>query len=84
MTKKEAKKSRCCEAPLGGQNDGRQPAKLARSCGSMPRRGIDRCATPQCKHPPLQRGCNPFKVIAAQHIYYSTMGMHLSILNMHK
>ena len=33
--------------PLGGQNDGHQPAKLARSCGSMPRRGIDRYATPQ-------------------------------------
>ena len=32
---------------LGGQNDGRQPAKLARSCGSMPHWGIDRCATPQ-------------------------------------
>ena len=32
---------------LGGQNDGRHPAKLARSCGSMPHWGIDRCATPQ-------------------------------------
>ena len=58
--------------------------KLARSCGSKPHWGFDRYATPQCKHPPLQRGCNPFKVIAAQHIYYSTTGMHLSILNMHK
>ena len=33
--------------PLGGQNDGRQPAELARSCGSMPHWGIDRYATPQ-------------------------------------
>ena len=32
---------------LGGQNDGRHLAKLARSCGSMPHWGIDRCATPQ-------------------------------------
>ena len=32
---------------LGGQSDGRHPAKPARSCGSMPHRGIDRCATPQ-------------------------------------
>ena len=32
---------------LGGQNDGRHPAKLARSCGSMPHWGIDRYATPQ-------------------------------------
>ena len=32
---------------LGGQNDGRHPAELARSCGSMPHWGIDRCATPQ-------------------------------------
>ena len=69
---------------LGGQNDGRHPAELARSCGSKPHWGFDRYATPQCKHPPLQRGGNPFKVIAAQHIYYSTFYMHLSILNMHK
>ena len=40
--------------PLGGQNDGRQPARLARSCGSKPHWGFDRCATPQCEHPPLQ------------------------------
>ena len=33
--------------PLGGQNDGHQPAKLARSCGSMPHWGIDCYATPQ-------------------------------------
>ena len=33
--------------PFGGQNDGRQPAELAHSCGSMPHWGIDRCATPQ-------------------------------------
>ena len=32
---------------LGGRNDARQPAKLARSCGSMPHWGIDRYATPQ-------------------------------------
>ena len=33
--------------PFVGQNDGRQPAELAHSCGSMPHWGIDRCATPQ-------------------------------------
>ena len=44
---------------LGGQNDGRHPAKPARSCGSMPHRGIDCCATPQCKHPPLQNSSQP-------------------------
>ena len=51
---------------LGGQSDGRHPAKPARSCGSMPHRGIDRCAPPQRR--PLrtgfrqamegERGCN--------------------------
>ena len=40
---------------LGGQSDGRQPAKLARSCGSMPHWGIDRCATPQRR--PLRPTC---------------------------
>ena len=32
----------------------------------------------------IYRGGSLFKVIAAQHIYYSTTHMHLSILNMHK
>ena len=39
---------------LGGQSDGRHPAKPARSCGSMPHRGIDRCAPPQRR--PLRTG----------------------------
>ena len=42
---------------LGGQNDGRHPAELARSCGSKPRWGFDRCATPQ----PRLRGCSPLR-----------------------
>ena len=46
----------CGASALGGQNDGRQPAKLARSCGSMPHWGIDRCATPQRR--PLQTNIN--------------------------
>ena len=46
----------CGASALGGQNDGRQPAKLARSCGSMPHWGIDRCAPPQRR--PLQTNIN--------------------------
>ena len=42
---------------LGGQNDGRHPAELARSCGSKPRWGFDRCATPQ----PRLRGYSPLR-----------------------
>ena len=42
---------------LGGQNDGRHPAELARSCGSKPHRGFDRCATPQ----PRLRGYSPLR-----------------------
>ena len=41
---------------LGGQNDGRHPAELARSCGSKPHWGFDRCATPQPRLRGL-RGC---------------------------
>ena len=36
---------------LAAHNERRQPAKLARSCGSMPHWGIDRCATPQRRPP---------------------------------
>ena len=59
---------------LGGQNDARQPAKLARSCGSMPRRGIDRCTTPQfhmlpCNFPtaqgPAGEHCSPLHLPCA-------------------
>ena len=32
---------------LAAHNERRHPAELARSCGSMPHWGIDRCATPQ-------------------------------------
>ena len=42
---------------LGGQNDGCHPAELARSCGSKPRWGFDRCATPQ----PRLRGYSPLR-----------------------
>ena len=42
---------------LGGQNDGRHPAELARSCGSKPHWGFDRCATPQ----PRLRGYSPLR-----------------------
>ena len=42
---------------LGGQNDGRHPAELARSCGSKPHWGFDRCATPQ----PRPRGPAPLE-----------------------
>ena len=43
--------------PFVGQNDGRQPAELAHSCGSMPHWGIDRCATPQQRaSAPTERG----------------------------
>ena len=37
---------------LAAHNERRHPAELVRSCGSMPRWGIDRCATPQRR--PLQ------------------------------
>ena len=40
---------------LAAHNERRHPAKRARSCGSMPHWGIDRCATPQ--HRPLQTNC---------------------------
>ena len=32
---------------MAAHNERRHPAELARSCGSMPHWGIDRCATPQ-------------------------------------
>ena len=35
--------------PLGGQNDGRHPAKLARSCASKPHWGFDCFATAQSR-----------------------------------
>ena len=48
---------------LAAHNERRHPAELARSCGSMPQWGIDRCAPPQRR--PLQAtpiGCNCCKV----------------------
>ena len=42
--------------PLGGQNDGRHPAKLARSCASKPHWGFDCFATAQSR-PRGLRGC---------------------------
>ena len=40
---------------LSAHNERRQLAKPIRSCGQKPRRGFCCCATPQCKHPPLQQ-----------------------------
>ena len=36
---------------LAAHNERRHPAELARSCGSMPHWGIDRCTTPQRRPP---------------------------------
>ena len=44
-------------ARLAAHNERRHPAKRARSCGSMPHWGIDRCATPQ----PRLRGYSPLR-----------------------
>ena len=64
---------------LGGQNDGRHPAKPARSCGSMPHRGIDCCATPQCKHQPLQHTVQHANLYTKQK-RCSALALHLCLV----